>query len=106
MRAGNLDREIKIQTYSATGVDDYGAPLEAWADLATLRAQIVQASTEEFIRGYGEASETTIIFRTHYLEGVTTIHRVEYESEHFNILEVKEFGRRKGLELRCQKAGS
>ena len=104
MRAGKLDRTIRIDTYSAGVPDDYGTVTETWTALATLRAQLVQASTEEFIRAYGASDETVIIFRTRWLAGVTNADRVHYEGEFFNIKEVKEIGRRKGLELRAVRA--
>lgn len=105
MRAGKLDRIITIQTYSEGVPDDYGNSTPGWADGDTLRAQIVQASTEEYLRAYGEGSETAVIFRTRYLDGVGTEDRVLYEGKPFNIKEVKEIGRRRGLELRCEGAG-
>lgn len=105
MRAGKLDRTIRIDRYGAGEPDDYGNVPEVWTPLATLRAQLVQASTEEFIRNYGAADETVIIFRTRWLAGVTTSDRIEHEGEFFNIKETKEIGRRKGLELRAVRAG-
>ena len=102
MRAGKLDRTITIQGFTNT-VNDYGTPVETWTDKATLRAQIIQSSTEEFIRG-GAVDETAIIFRTRWLAGVTTSDRIQYEGEAFNIKETKEIGRRKGLELRAVRA--
>jgi len=102
MRTGKLDRVIAVQSFSNT-VDDYGAPIESWATLATVRAQIIQASTEEYQRAYGEGGNTAIIFRVHWLAGVTTDHRVFYDGMNLNIREVKEIGRRRGLELRCEQ---
>lgn len=101
MRAGKLDRVITIQRYTAT-VDDYGTPGFAWTDFATMRAQRVQASTDEYIRNYGAADETVVIFRTRWLDGVTNADRVAYEGSFFNLKETKEIGRRQGLELRCE----
>lgn len=100
MRAGKLDRVITIQAFSST-VDEYGTPTETWADFAAVRAQRVEASTEEFLRGYGEATDTAVIFRTHFVAGVTTKHRVTCEGQQFNIRETKEIGRREGLEIRA-----
>ncbi|ALK09504.1 phage head closure protein [Blastochloris viridis] len=102
MRAGNLDRTITIQSF-ASGVDDYGTPIEQWSDVATVRAQIVQASTDEFLAAFGETDKTAIIFRVRWLDGVTTEHRVVYAGKSLNIREMKEIGRRKGLELRCEE---
>lgn len=101
MRAGKLDRSITLQAFSST-VDPDGTPIEAWVDFATVRAQIVQASTDEFLAGYGETDKTAIIFRVRWLDGVTTDHRVAYDGKNLNIRELKEIGRRKGLELRCE----
>lgn len=102
MRSGKLDRTIKIQGFTNT-VNEYGTPVQDWTDKATLRAQIIQSSTEEFIRG-GAVDETIVIFRTRWLAGVTTADRLQYEDGFFNIKETKEIGRRKGLELRAVRA--
>lgn len=104
MRAGQLDKSITIQR-GAHVVDDHGTPVFTWSDIATVRAQIVQATTEEFIRGYGASDETVIIFRTRWLAGITTADRCGYDDHTFNIKEIKEIGRRKGLELRCLSTG-
>jgi SPP1 family predicted phage head-tail adaptor len=101
MRAGKLDRMIRIESYNAGSVDDYGTPAPSWTKLADLRAQVIEASTEEFIRAYGASEETAIIFRTRYLDGVTDACRVSYDGGYFNIKETKEIRRRRGLELRC-----
>lgn len=104
MRAGKLNRTITIQRFTST-VDDYGTPVEAWTDVATVRAQIVQQSTEEFIRGFGASDETVIIFRIRWLDTITNADRIAYGGINHNLKEVKEIGRRNGLELRCVASG-
>uniref|UniRef100_UPI003BABB206 phage head closure protein n=1 Tax=Stappia sp. TaxID=1870903 RepID=UPI003BABB206 len=106
MRAGKLDRSIVIQAYARTGTTPAGAPVMSWSDFATVRAQIVQASTEEFQRDYGEGGNTAIIFRLRWLDGVTVAHRVTYDGKILNIREMTEIGRRRGLELRCEEVRS
>jgi SPP1 family predicted phage head-tail adaptor len=106
MRSGNLDRVISLQAYQAGGVNEYGTPVEGWADFATLRAQLVQSSTDEYLRGYGEGAEKVLIFRTRFLANVSTEHRVEFDGGYFNIREIKQIGRRKGLDLRCEEVRS
>lgn len=101
MRAGNLDRTITVQSFTST-VNEYGTPIETWTDVATVRAQIITSSTEEFLTG-GASDTTSIIFRTRYFAGVTTSSQVVYEGGNYNIREVKEIGRRRGLELRCER---
>lgn len=102
MRAGSLDRTITIQRATTT-IDDFGTPIETWANLVTLRAQQVQTSTEEYIRNHGASDETVIVFRTWWRDCITNANRIVYAGETYNIKETKEIGRRAGLELRCQR---
>lgn len=103
MRAGRLDRTVTIQRFT-TAPDDYGTPVETWSDVATLRAEIVQASTAEFFKDEAPRDDTTIIFRTRFLAGITNADRVSYDGRFFNITETKEIGRRHGLEIRCVRS--
>lgn len=101
MRAGALDRTITLQR-STTTISDGGQPSQVWSDLATVRAQQVQASTDEFIRGYGASEKTVVVFRMWWLDGITNADRVLYGGQTLNIKEIKELGRRAGVELRCE----
>ena len=100
MRAGRLDRTITVQRFTSAP-DDFGTPVESWSDVATLRAEIVQASTSEFFRDEAPRDDTSIVFRTRFLSGVTNADRIDYGGRLFDITETKEIGRRRGLELRC-----
>ena len=104
MRAGQLDRVITIQRATNT-VNAYGTPVSTWTDVATVRAQKVQASTEEYIRGAGASDETVIVFRTRYLAGVTNADRIVFDGFIHEIKETKELGRGDGLELRTWSYG-
>lgn len=104
MRAGNLDRTIVLQRWTEGEPDPYGNVVSIFVDRATLRAQVVSASTDEFIRDHGASDETVIVFRTRFLPGVELADRVIYGGEPFDIKQVAEIGRRKGLELRCMRA--
>lgn len=103
MRAGKMDRLIQIQNWQAGEPDDMGTVTEGWADLAVVRAQLIQSSTEEFMAAFGEADRTAVIFRIRWIDGLTTDHSVLYEGRRFNIRETKEIGRRKGLDVRCEE---
>lgn len=104
MRAGKLDRTISIERVSVV-MDDYGNAVETWTPLATVRAQIIESSTEEFIRAYGASSETVTVFRARWLSGVGLADRVTYAGAVYNILGTKELGRRQGLEIRARAMG-
>jgi SPP1 family predicted phage head-tail adaptor len=99
MRAGKMDSIITIQRYSRV-VDEGGGSVLTWTDLVTVRAQIIQATTEEFMKSYGASDETAVIFRTRYVDGLKTADRVVWNGVNHNIKELKEIRRRKGLDIR------
>jgi SPP1 family predicted phage head-tail adaptor len=100
MRAGKLDQVITVQRATST-LDDYGVPTMSWVDLATVRAQIIRQTTEEFIRGNGASDDTIVIFRSRWTEDITTADRIMCDGGSYNIKELKPIGRRKGLDIRC-----
>lgn len=104
MRAGKLDRTIVIQR-ATTIVDDYGTPTEGWATIATVRAQLIQASTAEFLAAYGNGSETATVFRIRHRDGLAVADRISHQGAIYDLKEIKELGRRDGLELRCVAHG-
>ena len=100
MRAGKLDQTITLR--SVTYVDDgFGGQELQETDFATLRAQIIEESTDEFVRNFGVSTERLRIFRTRWHDGVTIEMTVQHNGVPFNIKQIKEIGRRRGLELRC-----
>ncbi len=107
MRSGKLDKRITIDRSGET-VDDYGRVTTGWTTLATVRAEILQASTAEFLRAYGEAEQTGIVFRIRFIPNIliTTADRVSYAGQAYDLVEIKEIGQRKGLELRAERVTS
>lgn len=100
MRAGKLDRFITIERKSET-VSDSGSVVAAWTEIATTRAEIVKASADEFLTGFGEAERGTTVFRLRYRDGVTTADRIIFDGIAHDIKEIVEIGRRRGLEIRA-----
>ncbi|MEM1287124.1 MAG: phage head closure protein [Pseudomonadota bacterium] len=100
MRSGKLDRTIKLQHFTTT-VNEYGTQQETWADYATVRAELMEESTQEFRANYGDRNEALTIWRIRHRDDVTTEHRVSYDGEFFEVREIAKMGRRKSLELRC-----
>lgn len=105
MRAGSLDRTITIERVTSTTLTAAGSPVDTWAPIATLRAQVIEAATDESIRQHGAATERVVVFRTRYLAGVTPADRVAFEGQHYDIKQLKEIGRRRGLEIRAERLG-
>lgn len=102
MRAGRLAEVIIIQR-GAAAVDEAGAPEMFWTPLATLRAESVDPATVESIEGYGAGDTATVTLRARYFDGVTNADRVIWNGEAWNIKRVAPIGRRKGIELRCER---
>lgn len=100
MRAGKLNKTIKIQRRGEI-VDDYGTVTEGWTDVVTIRAQVITSSNEEFLQAAGTAGQTALVFRIRHREGILLTDRVSHEGHPFDIKEVRELGRRDGLDLRC-----
>lgn len=100
MRAGRLDRTITIERQAET-VTPSGSVVTAWTNVATVRAEIVRQSASEFLTGFGEAENGTVIFRVRYLAGITTADRIVFDGVAHDLKEVAEIGRRRGLELRA-----
>lgn len=98
MRAGDMDRRVTIRRYTST-VDEYGDPVQAWTDLATVSANVRQESGREFMAAATEMGSRKVIFRLRWLAGLTVTDQVRFEGHDHDIHEVRELGRRAGLEL-------
>jgi SPP1 family predicted phage head-tail adaptor len=98
MKAGALDRRVTLQRKTIVQ-DDYGEEEEVWTDLATVSAQVVQQSGREFLAAEQIQAEMRVLFRIRWFEGLTVLDRVSYGGRLHNIQEVKELGRREGVEL-------
>lgn len=57
------------------------------------------------MRGFGASSEAAIVFRTRYPDGFTLADRVVYAGRIHDIKELKELGRRQGLQIRTTTRG-
>jgi SPP1 family predicted phage head-tail adaptor len=104
MRAGSLDRVIEIQRPTTT-LDLYGTPTQGWAKIATMRAAMLQYSADSREGQRGSTTDTTITFRTRWLDGVTLENSVLYDGERFKIVKVIEISRRVGLDIMCERVG-
>ena len=100
MRAGRLTEEILIERFAST-VNEAGTPVTSWSRLCVLRAEKVEQSTTEYIRGFGAGDEEVVVFRARFFDGISNADRVIWRGDAFNIKSVAPIDRRKGLELRC-----
>ncbi|MBE7183436.1 MAG: phage head closure protein [Methylobacterium mesophilicum] len=100
MRAGKLDHLITIER-EVEKVRPSGSVVKTWAPLMQMRGEIVRASAEEFLTGFGEAEGRNVLFRIWWRPGITTADRIVCDCIPYNIKEIVEEGRRRSLEIRC-----
>lgn len=101
MDAGKLDRRISIQRYGISYNAD-NEPIEGFTDLATVWASVQYASDGEKARAGEVAATVSVRFQTWWSTAVSTVNpkdRVAYDGKVFDIVGVKELGRREGLEI-------
>lgn len=104
MRAGKLTHTITIERLTET-VSPSGHVRKEWAPLATMRAEVKQASASEYLTGFGEADAGNAVFVIRW-PGVEigTADRIVHAGRLWNIKGAVEIGRRRGLELRAVSA--
>lgn len=98
MRGGDLDRRITLQEEQTTPDGGGGVSVD-WIDVATLWASMRQESGREYLAGGAISAERRVIFRLRWRAGVTPQMRIIHGGGSFDIKEVRELGRREGLEL-------
>ena len=106
MQAGALDRRITIERYGVTYNAD-NEPTEAWTTLATVWASIQYASDGEKVRAAEVGATVSVRFQIRYSSTVKDVDakdRILYDGKTFDIVGVKELGRREGLEISAAAA--
>ena len=101
MKAGRLDRRIRIERKAVT-YSPSGAPLEAWSTLATRWAEARPLDgTERFSEPQLLAQGFTT-FRIRWSSSVSDVDpldRAIFDGRVYDIMAVREIGRREGLEI-------
>lgn len=101
MRAGDLDRRIVIQANTPTP-NEYGEPVDSWAKIHTadhLPAKITPSRGSERFTAQQIVGRGVVTFRLRYRADVRTTHRIVYDGRDYDIHDVREVGRREGLEI-------
>lgn len=104
-RVGQMDRVITIQRLTASSVSDFGAPVETWSDLVTLRAKKLAGVATDETRTDIAVTDTVVKLQTYYFDGLTLEDRANYNCGTYTIKSISEIGRRRGLEIHIDKLG-
>ena len=100
MRAGKLDRFITLERKTET-VAPTGNATSVWSPLQTVRAEVVANNLVAVQGEYGAGKSHALTFRIRYIPGLQTGDRLIFNETAFEIVEIIEIGRRRGLELRA-----
>lgn len=98
MNAGQMDRQIVLQTYSTT-TDDWNHPVKTWADLATVWASKVDKRETERNELNQTVALTSTTWTIRYRSDIDTTARIKYGTKIYEIRGIKELGRREGLQI-------
>lgn len=98
MRAGKLDRRVRIERETVTR-DDHGGQVQAWELVATVWAQVVPLRGQALVQSAQLMPGVETKFVMRWREGVTAADRLVYDGENYQILHLAEIGRREGLEI-------
>ena len=103
MRAGKLNRVIFIDRLTET-LNENRTPVSTWANIATLRAEVLQHFVDETEAGSGERDTDAITFRTRFFSGLSTADRIRFMGHIYNVKGWTEIGVRHGLEIKAVAA--
>lgn len=101
MRAGPLDRRVKLERYGETR-DEWNNPIEGWTTLSKVWASKHDVSDTERLRGAEVGSTLTTRFVIRWIKKVAdfnTKDRLTCEGLVYGVVGVKEIGRREGIEI-------
>src|SRR5918992_2353622 len=102
MRAGTLKDRVTLQQNTPTQ-DAGGAPVDSWADVATVWAAIEPLTGREFFDAARVVADVTHRLRIRYRADVTEKMRAIQGSRTFDISAVLEVGRRRELHLMARE---
>jgi SPP1 family predicted phage head-tail adaptor len=102
MRSGKLDARITVQK-SQRVTQPGGNATITWSDFAKARAEVIQSGTEQFFRAYGVVDITQTVFRTRYIAGLLTTHRIVFQGTNYTIKKINEVRRKRGFEITAVK---
>ena len=99
MRAGELDRRIRIEQPVETRDEETGEVETKWVPFAEVWAQRRDLRGREEYSAQQIAAGLDTRFRLRFLEGVTPKMRIVCEGVAYDIRPAVELGRREGLEI-------
>ena len=101
MEPGRLDRRIDILERSAA-TDDWNQSSNSYSTLATVWAEVRDPGAREREEADQKVTVSTKIFIIRFRSDITTIHRISYNSDSYQITGLAEIGRQEGLRITAE----
>ena len=101
LNAGQMDRLIVIQRSTATR-DTVGQEIVTWSTHATVWAHVTPIGGSELLKNQRDVAPLTSKFVIRYISTITEKDRISYDSRYWDILAIRELGRREGMELTAE----
>lgn len=106
LRAGDLDRRVNLLREVRTPHPDTGELIASFTPYANaVPARVVRSPGREFLAGAQVVSERRAVFVIRWRSDVVVTDRVEFEGVQWNVVDVRELGRRVGLEVQAEFIG-
>ena len=101
MEAGKLRNRITLQQRTLA-TDSYGQPIESWADLVTVWAEVRSLSGRESMIASAMQGVTNYEINIRYRTGITQDMRIRYKTKYLDIQSiVTDFDLKKKITLFC-----
>ena len=85
IRAGKL-RQVITYRAKTVAVDEYGGPVETWADFATVRASVAPLIGKDMLSSMAAQSTAEMRINHRYLAGVTSAMRIVWEGSEYEVV--------------------
>lgn len=83
--SGRLRHVITYQAKTQT-VDEYGGPVEAWVDFATVRASVAPLIGKDMLASMAAQSTAEMRINHRYLPGITSAMRIVWDGVDYEIV--------------------
>lgn len=98
-----MDRKIALQSQALSVAANGERKAGPWATYASVWAEERQTTARETMTGKTEQAQRSMAFTIRWRGDVTERHRVLYDGDAYDIVGIREIGRREGLELLTQR---
>lgn len=98
---GDMRSVIKVMSFTTTR-DEYGADIDTYTELMSIRAAVKFLSGTKTIDNKEIFAAQSLQFSTHYRGTITEAMRIDYDGKKYRILSIAEIGFKEGLLINCE----